>query len=372
MFIILEESKTMKNFRNLNKEEEERALEVHRKSVVIDCHCDTLVHLSPRPPVSVYLSGYFGLPRELTAADINQTIYYPARKSLASLNEYLSIDIPKMLQGGQTCQAFAIWIEPEFKPDHGVLRTMQMVDTLQNELEANPDAILLAKTTGDILKAKKQGKVAALLSIESGGDAIEGDLSVLRVLHRLGLRVFGLTYNRRNMLADGWAENRTKGGLTELGAQVVGECNRLGIVVDVSHIGDASFYDVMSTSKDPVIASHSGLRSLNNIPRHLNEDQVKTLAEKGGVVGVMYGLGPEKETTLEGIVNQIDEVVKTAGVDYVGLGSDFDGGCKGVGLEDASKLPNLTKELVARGYSDKEIIKILGGNFLRVFSRIWK
>lgn len=361
----------MRNYKNLSKDEEERALETHRKSVVIDCHCDTLVHLSPRPPVSVYFSGYFGVPREYSAADINQTIYYPSRKSLASLNEYLSIDIPKMLKGGQTCQAFAIWIEPEFKPDHCVLRTMQMVDTLQTEIEANPDAILLAQTTDDILNAKKQGKVAALLSVESGGDSIEGDQTVLRVLHRLGLRVFGLTYNRRNMLADGWAENRTKGGLTELGAQIVGECNRLGIVIDVSHIGDASFYDVMSTSKDPVIASHSGLRSLNNIPRHLSEDQVKALADKGGVIGVMYGLGPEKETTLEGIVNQIDGIVKIAGVDYVGLGSDFDGGCKAVGLEDASKLPNLTRELVVRGYSDQEISKILGGNFLRVFGRVW-
>lgn len=362
----------MKNYNSLDKNEEDRALAVHKRSIVIDSHCDTIIHLSPRRAGSVYFSSYFNVPKQYTAADINQTIYYPYRKSLASLNDHLSIDIPKMLKGGQTCQAFAIWIEPEFKPDHGVLRTMQMVDALQSELETNSENMSLATTTRDILRAKEEGRIAALLSIESGGDAIEGDQSVLRVLYRLGLRIFGLTYNRRNMLADGWAENRTKGGLTELGAQIVDECNRLGIVVDVSHIGDASFYDVLSTTKAPVIASHNGLQRLNNIPRNLSDDQVKVLAENGGVIGVMYGLGPEKETTLEGVVNQIDNIVKIAGVDYVGLGSDFDGGCKAIGLEDASKLPNLTRELVARGYSDEDIRKILGGNFLRVFEQVWK
>ena len=360
------------NYKTLKKVDKERADIIHKNSIIIDTHCDTIIHLTPRPPISVYFSSYFDLPREYTAADLGPSVVYPGNKGLGVRSEKLSVDIPKMYEGGQTCQVFSLWMEPEFKPDRCVRRTLQMVDTFHSELEANSDRISLATTADDIIEAKKEGRVVAMLSVESGGDAIEGDLSVLRVLYRLGLRMFGLTYNRRNMLADGNAENRTKSGLTELGVQTVEECNRLGIVVDVSHIGDTSFYDVLEVTKAPIVASHHGLRALHDTSRFMTDDQVKALAENGGVIGVMYGIGPSQEVTLGDVADRIEHVINVAGAEYVGLGSDWDGGCRPTGLEDSSKLPNLTGELVARGYSEDEIKKVLGGNFLRVFKKILK
>ena len=138
------------------------------------------------------------------------------------------------------------------------------------------------------------------------------------------------------MLADGNAENRTKSGLTELGIKTVEECNSLGIIVDISHIGDKGFYDVLKVTKAPIIASHHGLRALYDTPRFMTDEQVKALAENSGVIGVMYGLGPNQEVTLGDVVDRIDHIVKVAGVDYVGLGSDWDGGCRPTGLEDSS------------------------------------
>jgi len=347
--------------------DEEKVTALHKRSIIIDTHCDTLIHLTPRPPVSVYLSQYFNFPREYTGADLGTSMKYPGNKGLGDRSDNLSVDFVKMAEGGQTCQVFSMWMEPEYKPERCVLRTMQLVDTLQGELERNKATAMMATSAGDIAKAKKAGKVAAMLSVESGGDAIQGDLSVLRVLHRLGLTIFGLTYNRRNMLADGCAENRTRGGLTELGVQTVEECNRLGIVVDISHIGEASFYDVLNASKAPIIASHHGMRALHETPRYMTDDQARALAEKGGVIGVMYGIGPK---TLGDVVDHIDHAVEVGGVDCVGLGSDWDGGCRPEGLEDSSKLPNLTRELVARGYGDDEVEKILGGNLMRVFKSV--
>lgn len=359
----------MYSYKNIKPEDEERAEKIHKKAIIIDTHCDTLIHLTPRPPISVYFSSYFNVPKKYTAADLEPHIKYPGKIRLGKNNESLSVDIPKMIEGGQTCQVFSMWIEPEYKPERCVKRAIQMVETFHSELE-DISEISLATTAQDIVKAKKQGKLAAMLSVESGGDAIEGDLTVLRVLYRMGLRMFGLTYNRRNMLADGNAENRTKSGLTELGVQTVEECNKMGIIIDISHIGDTGFYDVLETTKQPIVASHHGLRTFRDTPRYMTDDQVKALAENDGVVGIMYGLGPSVETTLEKIVDQIDHVAKIVGVDHVGLGSDWDGGCKPTDLEDSSKLPNMTKELVTRGYTDQEIKKILGENFLRVFKKV--
>lgn len=360
----------MYNYKNLKLTDEKRAATIHKNSIIIDTHCDTIIHLTPRPPISVYFSSYFDVPREYTAADLGPNVTYPGNEGLGVRSDHLSVDIPKMYEGGQTCQVFSMWMEPEYKPERCVKQTMRMVDTFYSELEANSDKISLATTADDIVRAKEEGRVVAMLSVESGGDAIEGDLSVLKVLYRLGLRMFGLTYNRRNMLADGNAENRTKSGLTELGVQVVEECNRLGVIVDVSHIGDTGFNDILDVTKAPIIASHHGLRALHDTPRFMTDCQVKALAENDGVIGVMYGIGPSRDITLRDVVDRIDHVVKVAGANYVGLGSDWDGGCRPTGLEDSSKLPNMTRELVARGYSDEEIKKILGGNFLRVFKKV--
>jgi len=176
---------------------------------------------------------------------------------------------------------------------------------------------------------------------------------------------------------------RSGGGLTEFGASVIGECNKLGILVDVSHITDKGFWDALEESKDPIIASHSNCRALAPSLRNLTDDMIKALAEKGGVIGVNFVQfflvdGKELERgvvpTVDTVINHIDHVVEvTGGTDSIGLGSDFDGvPSVAKGLEDVSKLPNLTKALVARGYSEKEIEKILGGNFLRIITKVWR
>jgi membrane dipeptidase len=208
-----------------------------------------------------------------------------------------------------------------------------------------------------------------MLSIE-GGESIEGNLAALRMMYRLGVRMFGLTHNNRNQIGDGIGEARSKGGLTEFGVQLVEELNRLGVVVDVSHLSDYGFWDVMEVSQAPLIASHSNSRTVCDNLRNLTDDQIKALSESGGVIGINFWPPSlnEHEPNLENALDHIDHIADTAGVDYIGIGSDFDGYDTPLqGLEDASKISNITRGLVKRGYSDAEIMKILGGNFLRVF-----
>ena len=226
-----------------------------------------------------------------------------------------------------------------------------------------------------------------------GGEAIANDLRLLKVYHTIGLRRLTLTWNNRNMIADGVTWQRSKGGLTEFGADLVKECNKLGIIVDVSHITDQGFRDTLDVSDEPVIASHSNCRALCHHMRNLTDEMIKALTEKGGIIGVNYvpfflkdmdfaklraGDDAEKKklesVTVETVVDHIDHMVEVVGnTDHIGLGSDFDGVPSiARGLDDASKLPNLTKALVARSYSDKEIIGMLGGNFLRVIKKICK
>ena len=216
-----------------------------------------------------------------------------------------------------------------------------------------------------------------------GGEAIDQDLGILRIFYRLGLRRLTLCWSNRNAIADGVRWQIGKGGLTEFGVSVVEECNKLGILVDVSHITDPGFWDVLETSNEPVIASHSNCRALCSSMRNLTDEMISAIAVKDGVIGLNYvsfflmdrervqgGTVP----TVETVVDHIDYMVEViGGTDNLGLGSDFDGVSRvAQGLEDVSKVPNLTKALVVRGYSDQDIEKILGGNFLRVIKRVWK
>jgi membrane dipeptidase len=206
-----------------------------------------------------------------------------------------------------------------------------------------------------------------------GGEPLAGDLGVLRMLHRLGIRMIGLTWYYRNALADGLWERRTKGGLTRFGVDVVAEMARLGMIPDVSHLTDEGFWDLLDVTNSPVIASHSNARAVCASPRNLTDEQITALAERGGVVGLNFSSRHVKEggATVQDLVDHVDHIVELVGADYVGLGSDFDGTrTPPVGLEDASQHPNFTRELVARGYSDAEIMKILGANHLRVFTAV--
>jgi len=273
-----------------------------------------------------------------------------------------------------------------------------------------PDQIELANSVADIRRLKSEDKIAALMGLE-GGHAIEDDLDVLRKFYRMGIRYVTLTHSNTNNFADSSGDEPRWGGLNALGRQIVKEMNRLGVIVDISHVSDETFWDVLEVSEAPVMASHSSCRALVPIPRNMTDEMIKALAKKGGVVMINFGSDfvnaapgqrsnkvveiirqkyrgdfshwnevrqkldkegpPLPPATLDDIVAHIEHIVKLVGPDYVGFGSDFDGVPNlPEGLEDCTKLPSITYELLKRGYSEQDITKILGGNLLRVFEGV--
>ena len=255
---------------------------------------------------------------------------------------------------------------------------LQMVDAFYTSVEENKDKFVQVRNYEEIVRAKEEGKVGGLLSIE-GAEPLMGDLGLLRVFHKLGVRMLSFTWNWRTEFADGLSASRTGGRLTPKGVEAMEEMRRLGVVLDVSHITDACFWDVVENTKVPFIASHSNCRDLCDTPRNLTDDMLRALAEKGGVTGMNYlpsFIVPRKEISagrvvmIEDLVDHIDHIAKVVGPDHVGLGSDFDGGGGFPGLDDTSKVPNITRVLVKRGYSDEDVKKILGGNHLRVFKKV--
>ncbi len=321
-----------------------KAKQIHQKATVFDGHCDTILEV------------------------INH------KRSLGSKTLIGHLDIPRMQEGGVDVQFFAVFIEDIYKPDRSLKRTLQLIDCFYKEIEKNQDDISLVTSYHQIEEVNRAGKIAAILSIE-GGEALEGDLGVLRVLYKLGVRLLTLTWNQRNQIADGIGESRTGSGLTEFGLKVIDEMNDLGMLIDVSHLSETGFWDVVKRSKAPIVASHSNCYALCPHLRNLKDEQIKALADKGGVIGITFVpnfLTQEKrKTTVEDVVKHIDYLVEKVGVDYVGLGSDFDGtGGLPLGLEGVDKIPNITEELLDRGYKEKDIKKILGENFLRVFKEV--
>ena len=342
---------------SLSREDEMKALEIHERSIVVLTHIDTVIFWAPRPNVVPF---YFDL------------VPWPEEMRLGKRTGFGHVDLPRLLEGGVNCPVFALAVTPNYMPERSLMRFMELLDAFYRELGENKERVVLATTADEVVKAKKDGRVSAMLAIE-GGEAIEGNLAALRMLHRLGVRLFGLTHNYRNKIADGMGEARTGSGLTEFGVELIGELNRLGIIVDVSHLSDPGFWDVVEVSKDPIIASHSNARGLCDHLRNLTDDQVKAVAEGGGVVGVNFypEVVHEEEATLGRVLDHFDYLVDLVGADHVGIGSDYDGMRQPpVGLEDVSKMPNITRGLVSRGYSEDEIVKILGGNFLRVFREV--
>ncbi|MHB0884530.1 MAG: dipeptidase [Bacillota bacterium] len=336
----------------------DHAQELHRRALVVDAHADTLLRI------------------------------WAGERTLRERSSKGHIDLPRLAEGGVDVQFFACFIEAQHKPERGLRRAMQLVDLFHRELAANADRMMPVLRASDLAAAQAAGKVGAVLSIE-GGEAIGDDLSALRNLHRLGLRSLGLVWNQRNLIADGVGEARTHGGLTNFGVEVVQECNRLGILVDVSHLNDEGLWDVLATSTKPIVATHSNARAVCPHPRNLSDDLVKALAKNGGVMGMCFAPGFLRAmdikaesieeyrrqvagmTSVDSVVGHIDHLIELVGPDHVGLGSDFDGsGAVPDGLSDVSCLPALTEALVARGYSDEVIEKILGLNFRRVFEAV--
>jgi membrane dipeptidase len=285
----------------------------------------------------------------------------------------------------------------------------------QRVFDKYPDRIELATSARDMERIVAQKKIAAVLTVE-GGHQIDNDLAVLRMYRRMGILSMTLTHFRSNDWADSSTGKPEHNGLTDFGKEVVREMNRIGMIVDVSHVSDKTFYDVLQVTTKPVIASHSSCRSFSDVPRNMTDDMFRALAQNGGVVGVNFGAAflnqqdaeelknrvsqenamepnftgaaldefAAKENALAGFSHPrvgnatvedaarcVDHIVKVAGIDHVGIGSDFDGiSLVPHGLEDVSKMPNLTAALLKRGYSEQDIQKIMGGNFLRVIREV--
>ncbi|MFN2532590.1 MAG: dipeptidase [Pyrinomonadaceae bacterium] len=365
-----------------------RALAIHRRAIVIDTHNDVTT------------------PMTNDDYDLSGTPPTPYRTS-----------IQRMKEGGLTAEFFSLYVKPWYVANGGAARrTLDMIDSVYRAAERHPNDLVLATSVADIRRAKRINKIACLLGIE-GGHAIENSLPTLREFYRLGVRYMTLTWNNTNDWADAARGEKKHDGLSEFGKDVVREMNRLGMLVDVSHVADATMSDALDVSAAPIIASHSSARALSNVPRNIPDDLLRRIAKNGGVVQVNFysafvdaaTVSPQSEERdrrlktqqdaltekykndperlaeesdkleaanplpplpLSKLIDHIDHIVRVAGIDHVGIGADFDGANDmPEGAQDVSMLPNITYELLKRGYSETDIRKILGENFLRVFAQ---
>ena len=291
-------------------------------------------------------------------------------------------DMVRLREGGVGAVFFAAYVSSMFtEGNHSANRALLMIDTIRHDIVGKyPNDFMFATTAADIEAAHKRGKIAALIGIE-GGHAIEDSLRPLRDYYALGVRYMTLTHTNTNGWADSSGDATKEGvkhhnGLSDFGRDVVREMNRLGMIVDISHTADKTFWDALEVSKAPIFASHSSARALANVPRNMTDEMIVALAKKGGVVQINFNCGfltTEKpdHAKLADVVAHIDHVKRIAGVDAIGIGSDFDGvECTPDGLEDVSKFPNLTRALLEKGYSAEEVRKIYGGNTLRLMRAV--
>src|SRR5262245_40611049 len=333
----------------------------------------------------------------------------------AEEHRYYETDIPRMKRGGVGAVLFGVYVEPQDYPQSQWLaRAMEQIDAFHEEARRNSRDVEIARTADDVVRIRKSGKIAVMVSLE-GGHLILDSLRLLRTYHRLGVRYMTLAHLRTNNWADSNSDAAVHNGLSPFGREVVREMNRLGMIVDVSHVSSKTVLDALEASRSPVIASHSSARALNDIPRNMSDDLLRAIGRKGGVVCINFHAGyldkraydvymsnresrvrevnealalhrssPERWEIVRSILQRyyrmmppvdvkqllqhIDHVAKVAGVDHVGLGSDFDGisGMVPRGMEDVSKYPVLVKGLIDMGYSDVDIRKIMGENLLRV------
>jgi membrane dipeptidase len=363
----------------MNKREiASHASELHRKAIVIDGHSDILMGVADG---IVRLGEDFQLPDPMTwkAPIRSESIMQEFNPLLPHALYFGSAglySVPQLMRGGVTVLACAIYIEDR-QLDLALQRGLQMTRCLHYEVDTNPN-FKFVKNVDDILVIKREGKCGAILSFE-GFEPLGADLGMLDLYYQLGLRMASLTHNRRNYYADGVQPGIQTGGLTTLGKQAIRRMNELGIVIDLVHLNEIGFWEVLELAQAPVVVSHTSPYSFarpgNETPPRpgfdLPHDRAKleALARNGGVLGVIF-FGQEN---LEKIVDDIELLMDVVGPDHIGLGSDLFGQqFSPVGLEDISKTPAITRELVKRGYSDEVILKILGGNFLRVYTQVWK
>ncbi len=366
-----------------------QAKELHAKSIVIDTHDDTTQRL------------------------LDPNFDFGARHSDGN------VDIPRMREGGLDAIFFSIWIPGTVTGQPAVDRAMAQIEAVRRTVAAHPSDLVLCTTAEQIRAAKGSGKICALMGVE-GGHMINNSLETLDKFYALGVRYMTLTHTVNTDWADSSGDKPAHDGLTPFGKQVVAEMNKLGMMVDISHVADKTFYDVLATSKAPVIASHSSCRAICSAPRNMTDQMIRDLAAHGGVIQINYHIGflsqefadaskahPEygKEIEAEAkkrcagneacelieadkitreyvaagklprvewtkIIEHIDHAVKLVGADHVGLGSDFDGADMPYGMDDVSKLPEITTALLAKGYAPADVQKILGGNTLRLMQEV--
>jgi len=321
---------------------EEDYLELHHDAVLVDSHNDFIWQ--------VYKKGVdFGRDNRSTQSDL-----------------------PKFIEGGVDVQVFAVWI-PTKKVRQSYAFTIAQIDRLKVIEEENTDAFEFAYSFEDMKRILEEKKMCGLIGIE-GGTAIENDLDNINEFYELGVRYIGLTWNNSNNIGTSARDEYKKGlegGLTEFGFEVVKRMDEVGMLIDVSHLGEGTFWDVIETTKNPIIASHSNCYSIHPHYRNLTDGQIKAIADGGGVINVNFHNGFLGAATVDKIVDHIDYIKELVGVDYIGIGSDFDGGINPpVDLYDATQYPEITRELVERGYTEEEIRKILGLNFIRVFKQV--
>jgi membrane dipeptidase len=371
-----------------------RARQIHDSALVVDTHADT--------PQRFLDEGF-----DIGSTDPNDV-------------GHLSLD--KARRGNLGAEFFSIWVDPETNQGRFARHTFDLIDSVYEQAARHPDRMMMAFSTADIERAHREHKLAAPMGIE-GGHSIENDIHLLRDYYRLGVRYMTLTWSNTNEWADSSGDIddpkvQHHNGLTDFGKQVVAEMNRLGMMVDISHVADKTFWDVIANTKAPVIASHSSARALVNAPRNMTDEMLQAVAKNGGVVQVNFFNGfidedfrkaaeaqkkdqaaaisaymdqlkaegkpvnylevdrIEREwmakiprPPFKSLIDHIDHIAKVAGVDHVGLGSDFDGvsGATPQGMDSAADLPKITQALLDRGYSGDDVKKILGGNLMRVF-----
>ena len=282
------------------------------------------------------------------------------------------VDLPRLLEAGVSAQFFALFTEDRHVAQ-ARKHTWMLLETMEAFLAGNPD-IFLGLRAADILRAKAEGRLAAFLAIE-GGEAIGESLEELRAFYKRGVRLMTLTWNRRNAIARGVGDPG-KGGLTGFGRTVVAEMERLGMIVDVSHLSDEALDDVLGIASRPLVASHSNAKAIQDHRRNLSDTQIKGIAATGGLIGLTFAgifidADPVK-VTLERTLDHLDSLLSAVGEDHVGLGTDFDGFTApyGMVMPDCTKLPELTSGMLRRGYAEATIRKVMGQNWLRVVGEI--
>jgi membrane dipeptidase len=341
-----------------------RAARIHKDAIVVDTHIDTTQMLGRE--------GWDFLAR-----------HTPDRRGQEDGSH---VDLPRAREGGLDAAFFSIYMAGTVTGPEAVKRSLVLIDHVRRLAEQHPNEIVLATTAADVRAAHKAGKFAALMGME-GGHMIDDNLSVLRDYHRLGVRYLTLSHSVNTNWSDSSGDKPAHNGLTDFGKDVVRELNRLGMMVDISHVADKTFWDALEVSRAPLVASHSSCRALSGHPRNMTDDMIKALGAKGGVIMINYSTGflsnelyeatqknvPPAErprVSWEKIVDHIDHAVKLVGPTHVGLGSDFDGTTVPDGMEDASKLPKITAALLAKGYSEQDVRNILGENILRLLEKV--